>query len=555
MASTRAHTRTRTRTSSGNTSATLHVPLLPPGWDERVDANGTPYYVDHNTKTTHWERPSQAPAPALAPVPAAAPSPSLSPQVASILSILPHVSPSEATEALQRSNNNPDQAVAFLLSGPISGPISATPPPPPSTRPASTRPPPSRPPPPNIRTDPSGWFSHFAVGHRNHELSRSEVVDAICLTFPNASHGTVSQLISVLWLEFDHDGSGTIDQAEFSRGGGLKDAILANLEDQGTPSGQPAGQSAGQYATVSATSIPEPGGGGYSYTPTIAPTPPAAPSAIPSRVVPHAQRPYAPGPHAAPTFTAAAAPVGGYEVPSEVTVLPPSGGHFGGGGGGVGGGLAEVTVVQQVPPSPSPSSRRVTVQVPRGAKAGTVLQVRAPGDGTLFSVTVPPNARPGTKLTVEIPSPHPMHAHATTSMHPPGMHPGGMHPGMHPPSSTPYATAAPTTTSTATATATATAVGANFGNMGGVGGVGGAAAGYPPPCPPTLTGRRRALLIGCNYRGTAAALGGCINDVANLKRLLVNTYGWSTDSIRTLTDDGAGGQGSMPTRSNMLSLV
>eukprot|EP01112_Ceratiomyxa_fruticulosa_P011206 TRINITY_DN3027_c0_g1_i1.p1 TRINITY_DN3027_c0_g1~~TRINITY_DN3027_c0_g1_i1.p1 ORF type:complete len:614 (+),score=154.91 TRINITY_DN3027_c0_g1_i1:298-2139(+) len=39
---------------SGN--ATRSVPL-PQGWEEMRDANGRSFYVDHNTKTTHWEPP------------------------------------------------------------------------------------------------------------------------------------------------------------------------------------------------------------------------------------------------------------------------------------------------------------------------------------------------------------------------------------------------------------------------------------------------------------------------------------------------------------------
>lgn len=31
---------------------------LPPGWEERQDANGRTYYVNHIAKTTQWERPS-----------------------------------------------------------------------------------------------------------------------------------------------------------------------------------------------------------------------------------------------------------------------------------------------------------------------------------------------------------------------------------------------------------------------------------------------------------------------------------------------------------------
>jgi len=67
--------------------------------------------------------------------------------------------------------------------------------------------------------------------------------------------------------------------------------------------------------------------------------------------------------------------------------------------------------------------------------------------------------------------------------------------------------------------------------------------------PPRLTGRRRALLVGVNYFSTRAELRGCINDVHNLQRLLVETYGWNPRDIRTLTDDGRGG--GMPTRRNI----
>jgi E3 ubiquitin-protein ligase NEDD4 len=31
---------------------------LPPGWERRVDNLGRTYYVDHNTRTTTWNRPS-----------------------------------------------------------------------------------------------------------------------------------------------------------------------------------------------------------------------------------------------------------------------------------------------------------------------------------------------------------------------------------------------------------------------------------------------------------------------------------------------------------------
>lgn len=33
---------------------------LPPGWEERQDANGRTYYVNHVARFTQWERPTEA---------------------------------------------------------------------------------------------------------------------------------------------------------------------------------------------------------------------------------------------------------------------------------------------------------------------------------------------------------------------------------------------------------------------------------------------------------------------------------------------------------------
>eukprot|EP00758_Cryptobia_borreli_P013188 Tbor_TRINITY_DN5815_c0_g3::TRINITY_DN5815_c0_g3_i2::g.5866::m.5866 len=30
---------------------------LPPGWEMAISGEGQPYYIDHNTRTTHWELP------------------------------------------------------------------------------------------------------------------------------------------------------------------------------------------------------------------------------------------------------------------------------------------------------------------------------------------------------------------------------------------------------------------------------------------------------------------------------------------------------------------
>jgi hypothetical protein len=31
---------------------------LPPGWEKRVDSKNRPYYVDHNSRTTTWQKPT-----------------------------------------------------------------------------------------------------------------------------------------------------------------------------------------------------------------------------------------------------------------------------------------------------------------------------------------------------------------------------------------------------------------------------------------------------------------------------------------------------------------
>ena len=35
---------------------------LPAGWELKHDSNGRPYYVDHNQRTTNWDRPMCLPA-------------------------------------------------------------------------------------------------------------------------------------------------------------------------------------------------------------------------------------------------------------------------------------------------------------------------------------------------------------------------------------------------------------------------------------------------------------------------------------------------------------
>jgi hypothetical protein len=58
---------------------------------------------------------------------------------------------------------------------------------------------------------------------------------------------------------------------------------------------------------------------------------------------------------------------------------------------------------------------------------------------------------------------------------------------------------------------------------------------------------KKALLIGCNYRGTDNELIGCINDVSNIQKMLKTSYGFTNPCV--ITDDTA----KLPTRENILN--
>ncbi|KAL7418679.1 Ca(2+)-dependent cysteine protease [Cryptotrichosporon argae] len=68
------------------------------------------------------------------------------------------------------------------------------------------------------------------------------------------------------------------------------------------------------------------------------------------------------------------------------------------------------------------------------------------------------------------------------------------------------------------------------------------------------TGKRKALLIGINYIGSSNALSGCINDVHNVQKFLVERYGYQPDDMVVLTDDARNPR-QTPTRANMLQAM
>lgn len=63
------------------------------------------------------------------------------------------------------------------------------------------------------------------------------------------------------------------------------------------------------------------------------------------------------------------------------------------------------------------------------------------------------------------------------------------------------------------------------------------------------SGRRRALLIGINYKGQSGELSGCQNDVFNVKKYIVNQHYFPEHDVTVLIDDG---RHLLPTRHNII---
>ncbi|TDL16047.1 peptidase C14 [Rickenella mellea] len=68
------------------------------------------------------------------------------------------------------------------------------------------------------------------------------------------------------------------------------------------------------------------------------------------------------------------------------------------------------------------------------------------------------------------------------------------------------------------------------------------------------TGRKKALCIGINYRGTPNVLKGCVNDAKNVRSFLIRYYEYRSEDIVLLTDDGKTPR-ERPTRQNMIDAM
>eukprot|EP00842_Homolaphlyctis_polyrhiza_P005993 jgi/Hompol1/6395/HPOL_000851-RA len=68
----------------------------------------------------------------------------------------------------------------------------------------------------------------------------------------------------------------------------------------------------------------------------------------------------------------------------------------------------------------------------------------------------------------------------------------------------------------------------------------------------SLTGKKKALLIGILYKGTHNELEGCVNDTINMRRFLIDKYGFKQENIRIMREDSKN-RFLIPTRSNILA--
>jgi len=66
-------------------------------------------------------------------------------------------------------------------------------------------------------------------------------------------------------------------------------------------------------------------------------------------------------------------------------------------------------------------------------------------------------------------------------------------------------------------------------------------------------GKKRAVLVGINYKGTNGELSGCINDVYNMKQYIQNVHGFPEEDIVVVVDDGS--SNNYPMRSRIIQAL
>jgi len=74
-------------------------------------------------------------------------------------------------------------------------------------------------------------------------------------------------------------------------------------------------------------------------------------------------------------------------------------------------------------------------------------------------------------------------------------------------------------------------------------------------CWSRCTGKKKAVCVGINYVGQKDELKGCANDARNMRQFLMDIYGFKSEDIMLLIDDGHGGSSARPTRKEMFGAM
>jgi hypothetical protein len=221
------------RTNSENERMRGQLGLqMPPGWEVKSTPEGRPYYVDHNTATTHWEPPAAAPPP---PPPAYAPTGGAGGGGGAAASpreynpgFVPADAPGDVREAVEHAECciccDPlcEQPTAVLTRGgqricghffhascceALAGGHHGG-----STCPICRAEYDGVLAVPSIEADPAGWFRAVDVDGDG-RLSQEEVREVLKAQLP-VDWRQLEEQLPALWDQWDRDGDGTIDQQE-----------------------------------------------------------------------------------------------------------------------------------------------------------------------------------------------------------------------------------------------------------------------------------------------------------------------------------------------------
>merc|ERR1712032_108872 len=85
---------------------------------------------------------------------------------------------------------------------------------------------------PDIKDDRAAWFRYWDEDASG-SLDREEVLRSLTKTFGLSSDPSqiaeLRDILAILWVDFDADGSGCIEMEEFCRPHGLAEVVMANL--------------------------------------------------------------------------------------------------------------------------------------------------------------------------------------------------------------------------------------------------------------------------------------------------------------------------------------